>query len=243
MPLAKYFKAGQKLTLHALPNDAPGPAFVDSLTCYLLDAGRGYLDVRLPYRVAPGEEYPFKDGMPFELFSDAMGMGIRLTGRFEKKLATNRIRIKHNGDLTMVKRRLSPRCDVSIEVGCTRSQGKMLSFRRQWEKNARALSQATDLSKMPKFPSCKINLSANGVGMMVKPPIDTADIFMLLINLGDQKPSICALGEVIWYSKREVEGQHKTGLQFLNILESDQKRLADFVVTKNSYVPETEEEE
>jgi hypothetical protein len=243
MPLAKYFKAGQKVSLHALPNDAPGLPFIDSLTCYLLDAGRGYLDLRLPYRVAPGEEYPFTDGMPFELFSDAMGMGIRLTGTFEKKLAASRIRIKHNSDLTMVKRRLSPRCDVNIEVGCTRSQGKLLSFRRQWEKNARALSHATDLSKMPKFPRSNVNLSANGIGMMVKLPVEPADIFMLLINLDDEKPSICALGEVVWFSKREVEGQHKTGFQFLNILESDQQRLAAYVETKNSYVPETEEEE
>jgi len=243
MPLAKYFKAGQKVTLRALPTAGQGVAFVDALTCYLLDAGRGYIDLRLPYRVAPGEEYPFNGEVTFEVLADAMGMGIRLTGTFEKKLATGRIRLKHNADLQMIRRRLSARCDVTLEVGLTKSQGKLLSFRRQWEKNARSLSQATDLSKIPRFSRFNINLSASGIGMMAKLPVEQADIYMFLINLDDKKPPICALGEVVWRSTREENGQCKTGFQFLNILESDQKRLTTFVASKNSYVPDQEEDE
>ena len=60
-----------------------------------------------------------------------------------------------------------------LEVGLTKSQGKLLSFRRQWEKNSRALSQTTDMSKIPRFPRVNVNLSASGVGLMAKLPIES----------------------------------------------------------------------
>ncbi len=236
-------KAGQKVSLHVLTDKTDAPGHLDALTVHLQSLGRQTLDLKIPYRTPANESFPFKDGMQFEIMTNSMGVGIQLTGTFEKMLGTNMIRIKHNNDLQMIRRRLYPRIDLTLEIGYTRSGGKLRSFRDQWKKYVRMIENTEDPDKMPKVPEKKVNISASGIGMFVAPPIEQADIGMLLINLKDKGKPICALVEVIWKGKQSEDGKFSTGFQFLNIMDRDKKRIEEFVAKGNSYTKDDEDEE
>lgn len=243
MPLQKYLKAGQKLSLRVLTDTEDAAGHLDALTGHLHALGRQTLDLTIPYQTSAEERYPFKVGMKFEIMANAMGVGIQLTGVLEKTVGNDKIRIKHNNDLQMIRRRLSPRIDTNLEVGFTRSGGKLRSFRGQWKKYVQLIEKTDDPSKLPKVPRRKTNISATGIGLFVAPPIEIADIGLFLINLEPKEKPICALAEVIWKKDREEEGRFMTGFQFLNIMDKDKKRIETFVAKGNSYVEDEEEEE
>ena len=243
MPLKKYMKAGQKISLRVLTEGSKTPGYLDALTGYLHHLGRQTLDLTIPYRTTAEERYPFKEGMKFEIMTNSMGVGIQLTGTFEKTIGTNQIRLHYNNDLQMIRRRLFPRLDAHLGIGYTRSGGKLRSFRGQWKKYVQMIEQTDDPSKLPQVPSKKANISASGIGMLVAPPIEVADIGLLLIDFGDKEKPICALAEVIWKKDREKDGKFNIGFQFLNILDKDKKRIEEFVAKGDSYIQDDEDEE
>lgn len=241
MPLKKYMKAGQTISLRVLTKASESPGHLDALTGHLSNLGRQTLDLAIPYRTTADERYPFKEGMKFEIMTNSMGVGIQLTGTLEKTIGTNQIRIRHNNDLQMIRRRLFPRLDATIEIGYTRSGGKLRSFRGQWKKYVQLIEKTEDPAKLPKVPRKKTNISATGIGMLVAPPIEQADIGMFLLNLGDKGKPICALAEVIWKKGREENGKFMAGFQFLNIMNKDKKRIEEFVAKGDSYIQDDEE--
>ncbi len=243
MPLKKYLKAGQTISLRVLTDASEGPGHLDALTGHLRNLGRQTIDLTIPYRTSTEERYPFKEGMKFEIMANSMGVGIQLTGTFEKMLGTNQIRIHHNNDLQMIRRRLFPRLKATIEIGYTRSGGKLRSFRSQWKKYVQLIEKTEDPAKLPKVPLKKANISATGIGMLAAPPIEQADIGMFLLNLGDKGKPICALAEVVWKKSREESGKFMVGFQFLNIMDKDQKRIEEFVAKGDSYIEDDEESE
>ncbi len=230
MPLKKYFQEEQKILLRALDGAEQGKK-VDALTGYLKNQGTGYLDLSIPYGASRDEGYPFDPAKKFEILSDAMGVGIRLTGHFEKHLQNDVVRIKHNSDLKLIHRRVEERRNAVLEVGYTKGKGKLRSFRQQWQKNIKILENIKDPSKLPKFPRVDVNISMTGVGFKIKTPVEVADLCLLFINLGDGLPPVCTMTEVVWRSEEESGGRCMAGFQFLNILETDMKRIRKFVKT------------
>ncbi len=230
MSLKKYFKEDQKILLRDL--ESAEEKKVDAISCYLRDQGNGYIDLAIPYGTSEEENYPFDPEKKLEILSDSMGVGIRMSGRFEKFLRNDIVRISHNSDLQLVHRRVEDRRSVSLELGYTKGRGKLRSFRQQWEKNVDILQKTSDTSKLPKFPRVNVNISMTGVGFKIKTPINVADLCLLYINLDDGLPPVCTLTEVVWRSDDESGDRCMAGFQYLNILESDKKRISKFVRTK-----------
>jgi c-di-GMP-binding flagellar brake protein YcgR len=228
MRYSKYFKPEQKILLRALtPDSASGR--LDALTVYFHSEGSDYFDLVLPYQFKDGENFPFFPGMPFELLSDAMGLGVRLTGSFLEQRDGNLIRLRVNNDLQIFQRRLADRIDITIGLRYTKGQGTLRTFREQWEKNIRILEKTPDFSKLPPFPRAKVNLSKGGIRFRIKTPVKIADFCLLLLRLEEKEAPICALAEVVWLDTLEADGRQMTGMQFLSILESDQKRIMAFI--------------
>lgn len=226
MQYPKYFKNGQKILLKSVGGD---PGSFEVLTVYYQDHGPGYMDVALPYRPQSGEEYPFDIGMPFELVSDAMGMGLRINGTLQEYVKDRQVlRIHLTSDLQIFKRRIHRRVDTNIGLRYTRGQGTLRSFREQWQKNLTILEKS-DPSQLPAFPACRVNLSPGGIRFAVKTPVNQADLCLLLFQLEAKKPPICAVAEVVWLADKEVEGRRVVGMQFINIRESHRKEIELFI--------------
>ena len=238
MPYSKYLKPGQKVLLRAHRPAAAKERF-EALTAFVRELGPDHLDLTLPYRAREGEEYPFAPGMSFELLSDALGLGIRLTGAYQSSRGTSLIRLHHNRDLELIRRRYFKRRNATVGLRYTKGQGKLRTFRAQWEKNIRIIGSGKALDSLPNFPRCRVNLSGGGIRFALKMPAAIADLCLLLLELPDGKPPICALAEVVWLDEKEVEGRHLAGMQFLNILETDRKRIDQFIQSGD---PEFEED-
>lgn len=224
----KYFRIDQKISLRSM---APPPPHgrVERLTVNLYAIGAGQFDLKLPYRLQPGEDYPFVPGMPFELLSDSFGLGIRLTGMFNEQINNDVIRLTVYPDLQVFQRRQHARVDMNIGLRYTRGSGKLRTFQSQWERNVLAIQRGQDLSKLGAFPRCQANLSAGGIGFHLKKPVRVADLCLLLMELEPQTPPICALAEIVWSFEITDAEWWRCGLQYINILEEDQKRLDKFV--------------
>jgi len=231
MTLTKYFKTEQKLILKPLAEDAKEQT-IEHLTTYLTDARGDHCDLRLPYGESLAEQFPFAKQMPVELMGDALGMGVRVLGEFDRYLDSNSIRIKIKPDLEMFQRRLYPRQDHTVGIRYTKGRGTLRSYRNQWKKNIELLEKTIDLSKLRNFPRNQVNISSSGIRIPVKPPITEADLCLILIELEEKTQPVCALAEVVWIGSREKSDELIAGMQFINIRKSDQKRIDAFLKQK-----------
>lgn len=232
MPLARYFKQGQKILLHTRnPEILPGRR--EALSVFLHNLGPGYLDLLLPYGSQKGEEYPFASEMPLEIHSETMGLGIRLSGTFHRRRGSSLIRVKVQNDLRLFQRSISPRLDLRTGLRYTRGRGTLRSFRDQWEKNVQILNATSDHSKIPPFPNCQLNLSSGGIRFSLTSSPEIADLCLLLLDLGNDGGPICTLAEVVWVKGESGGSRHTAGMRFISILESDQQKI-DRLVKKKS---------
>lgn len=232
---AKYFKPGQKIQLKVY--DASGQ--FDILTVFFHDHGPGYVDLSLPYKTREGEEYPFTPEMRMELATDALGMGARIAVAFQGQ--TDRrdiIRARIIGELQVFQRRTQRRVDVVAGMRFSRGQGTLRTFREQWKKNVEILSK-TAPEALPVFPENKVNLSSGGIRLIVKPPIEKADLFLVLLQLQKNEIPVCALAEVVWVGEKKlVDDRIEAGMQFIGVVESDRKRIENFVQKQLANNPE-----
>lgn len=225
MVYARYFKPGQKILLRV--TEPPGR--FEALTAIFHDSGSGYFELTLTSQAREEENYPFTAGMPLELMSDHLGLGLRLSGRFQEQLAGNRIRVELIGDLQVFQRRLHRRLDTQAGLRYTKGRGTLRSFREQWEKNLLILDKTADFSKLPPFPRTRVNLSAGGLRFEVTPPVEVADHCLILLQLEPASRPICALAEIVWLSEPEEGRRRIAGMQFIGILDADQKRIETLI--------------
>jgi len=234
MSYTRHFKPGQKILLRAIAT--PSSAQIDALTVYFKECGKGFFDLSLPYRSKEEESYPFDPETNYEILSDSLGLGIRLKGRFQQQLDHDTIRVEITTDLEIFQRRLSRRIDTTIGLRYTKGRGQIRTFRTQWEKNVQILQKGVDASKLPSFQKIQVNLSAGGIRFDIKKPIDMADICMLFLQLEEDTPPICAMAEIVWLGESESGERQTAGMQFLNMLEADQKKIESFIKTKLTYL-------
>lgn len=236
MNYSKYFKTGQKILLRPLvPADQDDRG--ESLTVYFKDFSQGMFELELPYRTQQEETYPFDETIPLELLSDAFGVGIRTTALFRGSPTPQQIRVEPTEQLAIFQRRIKARADLNIGLRYTRGLGKLRSFRDQWRKNVQILADSKDLSRLGTSPRCAVNLSGSGIRFQLKGPVETAEIFLLLLELAAGEAPICALAEVVWVDPGSEPGQVSAGMRFVNIQDKDQKRIERLVQAANTSPP------
>ncbi|MCF6179106.1 MAG: PilZ domain-containing protein [Geopsychrobacter sp.] len=224
----KYFKAGQKVQIRA--KQPPPPEGRNELLSARIDGGdANHFNLTLPYGPNSVEQYPFRDDMPFELSADALGLGIKVTVTFLKKLTGNQFRVLVLPDLQMFQRRTQPRLDCTIGIRFTRGRNSLQKLRETWEKNASILTNCKQSAPLQGFNPCQLNISSAGIRFSLQPPAEPTDICLMLLDLDDNKPPVCALAEIIWTTEPNEEGALRAGMQFIDILEQDQKRIEHFI--------------
>lgn len=219
----KYFRPEQKVRLR-LVNSAN--AATEALTLYFANHGPGYFDLVFPYKNREGEEFPLTPGMEMEISTESMGIGVKMPVTFVGYGSSNDlIRVKGGSDLKVFQRRTQPRVDVLCGVRFTRGQGGLRSFREQWLKNIKIIDE-TDPKDLPSFSQIHINLSATGLRLAIKPPVERADLFLVLLQLTSGGKPACLLCETVWTgSVRDEEGRIFCGMNFLGMADIDRKKI------------------
>jgi hypothetical protein len=223
----RYFKNGQRLLLKALKTEGDGRT--ELLTGYMDGGGSETFILTLPYSDDASDQYPFSEGMLFELSSEILGLGIRVTGAFLKKIDGKRIALRIKPDLQMFQRRATPRFDCKLGIRFTRGQGALKALRNTWEKNIQILQNPNAPLSLQGFKPCQVNISSGGIRFALRPPVNPAELCLMLINLEDGLAPVCTLAEIIWTRPEQEETIILAGMRFINILEADQKRIDNFI--------------
>ena len=224
MSYGRYFPIGQKALLKRIFTEERRIA-LDAITGYVTGVGANHVDISLPYGSDAANDYPFEPGMRFELLSDSKGMGMRLQASFQERLTSRDIRLQFEGHLEFISRRSYRRVDVTAWIGVKRGLGHLETMRTAWEEYLRQLRAGVSPAKLSEFEKHPINLAGGGICLPLKAPVETAELTLVFLSLGDQQGVICTMAEVVWTGRPAANGVQPTGLRFLNILEHDQKRI------------------
>jgi c-di-GMP-binding flagellar brake protein YcgR len=224
----RYFKAGLKVQLRSRQQSSAGSRN-ELLSAKIEGGNANHLDLSLPYGPNSVDHYSFKEDMPFELSADALGLGIKVSVNFLEKLGGNKIRVLVLPDLEMFQRRAQPRIDCTLGIRYTRGENSLQKLREIWKKNSAVLASTSSPRPLEGFTPCQLNLSISGIRFAITPPTEIADIYLMLLDLADQKEPICALAEVVWVEQAGPEGTLYAGMQFINILEQDQERIELYI--------------
>ncbi len=227
MNYQRYFKSGQQLLLKAL-HDTEQNNYTELMSVFVVSVEADSLVLSLPYGADAVNQYPFKEGLLFEITTEAMGLGVKTTGTFKKKIDGNQFSLQLNPDLQMFQRRISQRFDCKLGVRFSRAAKTLQTMREIWEKNIEVLHSPEAPIIFDGFKSCQINISSGGIRFSIKPPGNQGELCLVLVNLEDGKPPVCAIAEVVWVCMQD-ESAVTAGMRFINILSEDQQRIDDFI--------------
>jgi c-di-GMP-binding flagellar brake protein YcgR len=217
----KYFRPEQKVQLRLVN---PLLASTETLTLCFANQGPGYFELAFPYKSRNGEEFPLPPGVDMELTTESMGVGVKMTVEFLAYVrGTDMIRVKGIGELKAFQRRTQPRIDIQCGVRFTRGQGALRSLREHWLKNIEIINQINP-EDLPPFTQSHINLSSTGFRLAIKPPVECADLFLVLVQLSPGTKPLCLLCETVWTgTDRDEEGRIPCGMHFIGMTDADRK--------------------
>ncbi len=227
MNYQRYFKPGQQLLLKAL-HDTEKNGRTELMSVFIVSLEEDYLLLSLPYGTGEVDQYPFKEGLLFEVTTESMGVGIRTTGHFRQKLTEGQFTLQLSPDLEIFQRRDSKRFDCKLGIRFSRAAKTLQTMREIWEKNIEVLHSPEVPLIFDGFRSSQINISSDGIRFTIEPPGHQGELCLILVNLEDGRPPICAVAEIVWICM-ENESAITAGMRFINILSEDQQRIDTFI--------------
>ncbi|MDX2480082.1 MAG: PilZ domain-containing protein [Desulfuromusa sp.] len=223
----RYFKSGQQLLLK-VQDDKEHKGRTELMTVFVVSLEEESLLLSLPYGANAVDQYPFSEGLSFEISTEAMGLGVRTTATFKEKIDGEKFTLTLNPDLQMFQRRISQRYDCQLPIRFSRAAKTLQTMREIWEKNLEVLHSPEAPLVFDGFKSYRVNISSGGIRFSIKPPADQGDLCLVLINLEDGNPPVCAIAEVVWICMQD-ESVLTAGMRFINILSEDQQRIDKFI--------------
>lgn len=233
MSYQHYFKLGQQLLIK-LQKDAESSDRTELMTANVGSLDNHILIISLPnpYGEKVTNQYPLNEVLSFEITTESMGLGVRAKGTFLEIIDGTQFSIKLDSGIEMFQRRLHKRYDCQLGIRFSRSAKTLQSMRSTWEKNLAVLYSPEAPLVYDNFKKSRINISAEGIRFAIKPPANQGDLCLILINLNDGKPPICAIAQIVWTCLLDDEVSLNTGMRFLNILSADQLRIEEFIATE-----------
>jgi hypothetical protein len=231
MSLKKYFKPSQKLLLK-IQGPAQQRERTELMTVYVDSASDGQLVLTVPYGPNAVDQYPFSEGLVFEISTEVLGMGIRTNAEFKAKVSGTKFSVTITDTLKMFQRRCTTRLDCQLGIRFSRAAKNLQTMREIWERNLSVLYSPEAPLIFEGFKQTKVNLSSGGIRFAVKSPANQEELCLILINLDDGKPPICAIAEIIWTCMQN-ENIATAGMRYINILSEDQQRIEQFIRDKS----------
>lgn len=227
MNFQRYFKPEQQILLR-VDNANNQENRTELLTVYVISSEQNTLIVSLPYGADAVDQYPFHKDLLFEITTESLGMGVRASGSFVKKISGNQFALTLNPDLQMFQRRISQRLDCQLGIRFSRAAKTLQTMREIWERNLEVLYSPEAPLIFEGFKSSRVNISSGGIRLSITPPANQGELCLILINLEDGKPPICAIAEVVW-SCMQDDVAVTAGMRFINILGDDQQRIDQYI--------------
>jgi hypothetical protein len=223
----RYFSPGQKILLRSMNTDLENPR-VEAATARVLNYDGGFFDLALTHPWQTDEPF-FAEGRPLEFLSERFGLGLQSTAHLQSLSDGRVLRLRANNDLTLFRPRPKPRIETHIGLQHSASGVSLSTFYRHWTRQLDKMISSSAPLNIPILPLGPVNLSASGIRLTMKTPVSRNDLCLMTLELATDEMPICTLAEVVWMTPAQNEQRKVVGLQFLNILRQDQKRIDHFI--------------
>lgn len=230
MSYQHYFKSGQQLLIK-IKKTSPVEEHTELMTAFVSSLERDILIISLshPYGDDSANQYPLNDDLTFEITTESMGLGVRVRATFIEVIDGTKFALKFCTGIEMFQRRLHKRYDCNLGIRFSRSAKTLQTMRAIWEKNIEVLRSPEAPLVYDNFKKSHVNISSEGIRFTIKAPASQGDICLILINLNDSKPPICAITEIVWTCMLDNDIALTAGMRFISVLSADQNRIAEFI--------------
>ncbi len=229
MNFDRYFQAGQKVLLVNI-SDERDESVYESLSGTVVSSDDSRITLKSPYRIFSGENNNLLPGMQFKLATESFGVGVQLCVELLSTPGIETITVIPVGIMEIYKRRSATRTDAILPFLNVSQKSSLSAFQREWRR------VIGDIHK-PNPPRLKLyehilNISAGGIRFDTE--TFPTPLSMIVVDLLDEKPPVCAITELVWHKNRQDSELFVCGHRFVDILKEDQARIIDFVVKKES---------
>jgi len=234
MSYQHYFKAGQQLLIK-IKKSATAEEHTELMTAFVSSLERDILIISLshPYGDNAANQYPLNDERTFEITTESMGLGVRVEATFIEVIDGTKFALKFCTGIEMFQRRLHKRYDCNLGIRFSRSAKTLQTMRTIWKKNIEVLRSPEAPLVYDNFKKSHVNISSEGIRFTIKAPASQGDICLILINLNDSKPPICAITEIVWTCMLDNDVAITAGMRFISVLSADQERIAEFIKSRS----------
>lgn len=224
MNYSRYFASNQKITLINISEERDESVF-DSFTGRVLVCNEETIILKTAYRLYSGELLYLKPGMQFKLTTEAMGMGVQIRAELQELISPEELKLHPLGELSVYQRRQTTRVDIDLPLVQVPQKSSLAAFQKEWRRVINDLHKP-DPPRLKLNPT-RLNLSAGGIRLdLAAVP---AHLSLLVLDLQDEKPPVCAVIELIWHKQDEEKPVVRCGHRFVEILKEDQERIASLV--------------
>jgi c-di-GMP-binding flagellar brake protein YcgR len=220
----KYFGRNQKVFLINISEERDEAVF-NSFTGKILICDEDKILLKTAYRLYSGDVLNLKPGMQFKLTTESMGMGVQIRAELVALLSPEELQLRPLGELSVYQRRQTPRVDLTLPLLHVPQKSSLAAFQREWKRVVSDLHKAEP--PRLKFTSTHLNLSTGGVRLDLAN--ESTHLALLVIDLQDEKPPVCAVAEIVWQQRDEEQSITRCGHRFVEILKEDQERIAAVV--------------
>lgn len=224
MSFDRYFKHDQKVFLINISEERDKSVY-NSFTGKVVSCQDEQLLLKTVYRLFTGDQLQLRPGMQFKLTTETLGMGIQVRAELIQALSQDELKLKVLGDLSVYQRRTSTRVDVRLPLLHVPQNSSLATFQREWRRVLKDLHRP-DPPRI-KMTEQKLNLSTGG--LRIDLPRLPAQLSLIVLDLLDERPPVCAVTELVWHKLDEEHGVLQCGHRFVEILKDDQERVAALV--------------
>ncbi len=219
----RYFSRGQKVYLINI-SQTRDESIYESFSATIVSSSENCITLKAPYRLFSNES-SLTPGMQFKLSTESFGVGVQLRAELTATPAEETLEVKPLGGMEIYQRRQMPRVDVNLPFLHVLQKSSLAAFKREWHRVVADLHQPAP--PRLKLSETSLNLSVGGIRFdLATAPTPLA---MVVIDLQDGAPPICAVVELVWQKTRQEDGMLACGHRFLEILKEDQIRLSAFI--------------
>lgn len=220
----RYFNRAQKVYLINI-SQARDESVYESLSATVVHCNDSGITIRAPYRLFSGESPPLEAGMQFKISTESFGVGVQLRTELIGSPAAETLELRPIGEMEIYQRRQLTRIDVTLPFLHVLQKSSLAAFKREWRRVVNDLRQPSP--PRIRLQETALNLSTGGIRFdLATQPTPLA---MVVTDLQDGLPPICAVAELVWQKTRQEDGMLICGHRFVEILKEDQVRLASLV--------------
>ena len=224
---SRYFIQNQKVYLVNVSDDRDKKVY-ESLEGIVSSSRIDEVELRIAYDGHPVHDKEVGKAT-YKLTSESMGSGIQVMADLVGVLAAGKcVKFRMHGELEMFKNRVASRVDCFTGINQLQGALPLDFFRHEWLRILEFMA-GNGLPPGIVLSETEINLSVEGIGLTVYDSIRIPPLSIFFIVVDGGLP-VCVLAETVWQMPvLEMFGGVRCGFRFIDILKSDQERIADYV--------------